>query len=95
MLNKLWPTVIKFFGASDKPKQTKSGIVILKNDSCYKLIIITKKLHQHMSVNESHNPIYTKLNKKLKDLKYLRGCFPGVSVLKTTTLSENMDNAHP
>ena len=57
-------------------------------------MIITKNRHQHMSVNESHNPIYTKLNKILKDLKNLRDCFPRASVLKTTIFSENMDHAH-
>ena len=47
-----------------------------------------------MSVNQSHNPIYTKLNKILKDLKNLRDCFPRASVLKTTIFSKNMDHAH-
>ena len=47
-----------------------------------------------MSVNESHNPIYTKLDKILKDLKNLRDCLTGASVLKTTIFSENMDHTH-
>ena len=47
-----------------------------------------------MSVNESHNSIYTELNKILNDLKNLRDCFPRASVLKTTIFSENMDHAH-